>query len=92
MEDKFASLNLNEEEEAILQTPPFPIPEKEEGGFRLVGYFLAASVIHFSVMKSTTAKLWHPVRGVRILDLGERRFLFQFFHSMDMERVLKGSP
>ncbi|KAK5812389.1 hypothetical protein PVK06_027818 [Gossypium arboreum] len=36
--------------------------------------------------------LWHPVKGVQIRDLGEKRFLFQFFHAMNMDRVLKGSP
>ncbi|MBA0636123.1 hypothetical protein Godav_029878 [Gossypium davidsonii] len=92
MEAKFAGLTHNEEEEAILQIQPLPIPEKEERGFCLVGCFLTASVIHFSAMKSTMANLWHSIRDVQILDLGERRFLFQFFHIMDMERVLKGSP
>ncbi|MBA0786908.1 hypothetical protein Gotri_027097 [Gossypium trilobum] len=43
-------------------------------------------------MKSTMANLWHPVKGVQICDLGEKRYLFQFFHAMDMNRVLKGSP
>ncbi|MBA0712943.1 hypothetical protein Golax_012011, partial [Gossypium laxum] len=31
-------------------------------------------------------------RGVHIRDLGEKRFLFQFYHVMDLDRVLKGSP
>ncbi|KAH1098566.1 hypothetical protein J1N35_015487 [Gossypium stocksii] len=31
-------------------------------------------------------------RGVHIKDLGDKRFLFQFYHVMDLERVLKGSP
>ncbi|KAH1056793.1 hypothetical protein J1N35_034858 [Gossypium stocksii] len=35
--------------------------------------------------------LWHPVRGAQIRDLGEKMYLFQFFHVMDMNRVLKGS-
>ncbi|MBA0818648.1 hypothetical protein Gohar_003642 [Gossypium harknessii] len=43
-------------------------------------------------MKSTMANLWHPVKGVQIRDLGEKRYIFKFFHIMDMERVLKGSP
>ncbi|MBA0562944.1 hypothetical protein Golob_007962, partial [Gossypium lobatum] len=60
MEDEFTGLTLNEEEEAILQIQPFSIPEKEEGVFHLVGYFLTASVIHFSAMKSNMANLWHP--------------------------------
>ncbi|KAK5818312.1 hypothetical protein PVK06_023247 [Gossypium arboreum] len=38
------------------------------------------------------ANLWHPIRGIQIRDLGGKRDLFQFFHIMDMERVLKGSP
>ncbi|MBA0633875.1 hypothetical protein Godav_024824, partial [Gossypium davidsonii] len=37
------------------------------------------------------ANLWHPIWGVRIRDLGEKKYLFQFFHAMDMDRVLKGS-
>ncbi|MBA0576898.1 hypothetical protein Golob_024872, partial [Gossypium lobatum] len=43
-------------------------------------------------MKSTLANLWHPVYGVQIRDLGEKRYLFKFFHYMDIERVLKGLP
>ncbi|KAK5775144.1 hypothetical protein PVK06_043013 [Gossypium arboreum] len=38
------------------------------------------------------ANLWHSVRGVQIRYLGEKRFLFQFYYVMDMDRVLKGSP
>ncbi|MBA0643755.1 hypothetical protein Goklo_028017 [Gossypium klotzschianum] len=58
----------------------------------LVGCFLTASVIHFPAMRSTMANLWHPVKRAQILDLGEEMFLFKFFHKMDLERVLKGSP
>ncbi|MBA0872648.1 hypothetical protein Goshw_017814 [Gossypium schwendimanii] len=43
-------------------------------------------------MRSTMANLWHLVKGVKISDLGEKRFLFKFFHKMDLDRVLKGSP
>lgn len=38
------------------------------------------------------ANLWHTVCGVQIQDLGEKWYLFQFFHVMNMKRVLKGSP
>ncbi|MBA0729969.1 hypothetical protein Golax_022907 [Gossypium laxum] len=41
-------------------------------------------------MKSTLTNLWHPICGVQIRDMGEKRYLFKFFHSMDMNRVLKG--
>ncbi|MBA0693767.1 hypothetical protein Goari_004116, partial [Gossypium aridum] len=58
----------------------------------LIGYFLAASVIHFWAMRSTMTNLWHPVIGVQISDLEEKRFMFKFFHRMGLERVIKGSP
>ncbi|KAK5792925.1 hypothetical protein PVK06_034056 [Gossypium arboreum] len=38
------------------------------------------------------ADLWHPIWGICISDLGERRFLFQFFHEVDIQRVLMGTP
>ncbi|KAH1082106.1 hypothetical protein J1N35_021867 [Gossypium stocksii] len=31
--------------------------------------------------------LWHVVKGVQILDLGEKRFLFKFFHRIDMIQI-----
>lgn len=30
--------------------------------------------------------------GVTITDLGERRFLFQFYYEIDLDRFLEGSP
>ncbi|MFQ6620214.1 hypothetical protein Gotur_001061, partial [Gossypium turneri] len=92
METEFAGLTLEEEEDEIFQIQS----EEETNGvtevLQLVGCFLMASIVHFPAMRSTMANLWHPVRGVQIRDLGEKRYLFQFFHIMDLERVLNGSP
>ncbi|KAK5835439.1 hypothetical protein PVK06_011128 [Gossypium arboreum] len=38
------------------------------------------------------ANLWHPLRGVQITDLGGRRYLFKFFHQVDVDRVVNGCP
>ncbi|MBA0842187.1 hypothetical protein Goarm_002031, partial [Gossypium armourianum] len=92
MENELAQLSINDEEEEIIHIPIDPNRENRGEIFQLVGCFLTASTIHFPAMKSTMANLWHPVKGVRICDLGEKRYLFQFFHAMDMNRVLKGSP
>ncbi|MBA0727816.1 hypothetical protein Golax_000770 [Gossypium laxum] len=43
-------------------------------------------------MKNTLANLWHPLGGVQILDLGEKRYLFRFFNIVDKNRVVKGTP
>ncbi|MBA0790797.1 hypothetical protein Gohar_015422 [Gossypium harknessii] len=92
METGLANLSINEEEEEILIVQEDPSTQKEVANYQLVGCFLTASIINFSAMKSTLANLWHPVCGVQIRDLGEKRYLFKFFHYMDMERVLKGLP
>ncbi|MBA0670183.1 hypothetical protein Goklo_025143, partial [Gossypium klotzschianum] len=38
------------------------------------------------------ANLWHPLRGVQISNLGDKRLLFHFFYKMDIDRVLNGDP
>lgn len=38
------------------------------------------------------AYFWHPIWGICISDLGEKRFLFQFFHEVDVQRVLARTP
>ncbi|KAH1106663.1 hypothetical protein J1N35_010431 [Gossypium stocksii] len=91
MEIELAQQSLNKDEEEILQIQVDP-RTGEILDFQLVGCFLSASIIHYPTMKSTIANLLHPVRGAQILDLGEKRYPFQFFHRMDMEEVSKGSP
>ncbi|XVF36543.1 hypothetical protein REPUB_Repub19eG0066800 [Reevesia pubescens] len=43
-------------------------------------------------MKNTLAYIWRRVKGVYIKDLSPSLFLFQFFHKLDVERVIKGGP
>ncbi|MBA0694302.1 hypothetical protein Goari_004613 [Gossypium aridum] len=38
------------------------------------------------------ANVWHPTRGVQILGPGDKRFLFKFFHKIDLERDINGAP
>ncbi|KAH1056703.1 hypothetical protein J1N35_034768 [Gossypium stocksii] len=44
------------------------------------------------VMKNTMANLWHPLKAAQISDLRARRYLFIFFHEMDIDWVTKGTP
>ncbi|MBA0817944.1 hypothetical protein Gohar_027852, partial [Gossypium harknessii] len=37
-------------------------------------------------------RLWHPLGVVSITDIGEKRSLFQFYHELDLKRVLQGMP
>nr|DAD38903.1 TPA_asm: hypothetical protein HUJ06_013225 [Nelumbo nucifera] len=56
----------------------------------LVGRFLTDKSINFNVMKHQMASIWHPGKGVCIKDISDQRFLFQFFHSVDLKRDLEG--
>ncbi|MBA0751816.1 hypothetical protein Gogos_000716 [Gossypium gossypioides] len=58
----------------------------------VVGRCLTDSVVHFSSLRNTMVDLWHPIGGIFISDLSEKRYLFQFFHDVDMNRVLAGTP
>ncbi|KAK5843278.1 hypothetical protein PVK06_005730 [Gossypium arboreum] len=64
MERDLAALSLNDEKEEIMH-----IQKKSDLGMVeeyscLARCFLTASVIHFPVMRSTMANLWHPVKEV----------------------------
>ncbi|KAA3462946.1 non-ltr retroelement reverse transcriptase [Gossypium australe] len=90
MENALASLQLADEEEIAFQ--------EEEGltdqSFHLclVGRCLTESVVHFPSLRNTLADLWHLIKGIYISDLGERRYLFKFFHEVDIQRVIVGAP
>lgn len=58
----------------------------------LVGRFLTDRCIHSHIMKERMSEVWRPVKGVSIKDVSPGIFLFQFFHKLDMEKVLGGGP
>ncbi|XP_030500236.1 uncharacterized protein LOC115715711 [Cannabis sativa] len=43
-------------------------------------------------MKHTLASLWQPGRGVFIKELEPNLYIFQFYHEVDIQRVVDGSP
>ncbi|MBA0848202.1 hypothetical protein Goshw_029654 [Gossypium schwendimanii] len=57
----------------------------------LVGCFPTASVVHFPSMRNTFLNICYPLEGIPISNLGEKRFLFHFFHRVDIEQVFKGA-
>ncbi|KAK5836445.1 hypothetical protein PVK06_012234 [Gossypium arboreum] len=88
MENDLATLQISEaEDDEILIVAALTTP-KPLYDLCLVGFFMA-SVIHFPAMRTALANLWHPlgVGDVPITDLGDKRFLFQFFY-----RVVTGAP
>ncbi|XP_060972000.1 uncharacterized protein LOC115703869 [Cannabis sativa] len=43
-------------------------------------------------MQNKIATLWQPGRGLYVKELDSNLFLFQFYHEVDIERVIEGSP
>ncbi|KAG8491294.1 hypothetical protein CXB51_014567 [Gossypium anomalum] len=58
----------------------------------LVGRVLTDSIVHFPSLKNTLADLWHPLRGVSIIEVENKKILFRFYCEIDMNRVLDGMP
>lgn len=90
MEDDLANLRLCDEEEKAFQEEA-TVGDQD---FRLclVDRCLTDSVVHFPSLRNTMADVWNPVGGICISDLGDKRHLFQFFHEIDTQRVLLGTP
>lgn len=89
MQEELAYLNLLDEEDAFKEEASVVDNEYK---FSLVRRCLTDSVIHFPSLYNTKVDLWHPIRGIYIADLGEKRYLFQFFNDVDKNRVLLEAP
>ena len=58
----------------------------------LVGRFLTDRSINFNFMRDLLSHLWRPGKGVSISELTNQRYIFKFFHVVDLKRVLAGGP
>lgn len=92
MEEDLATLSLLGNEEAAWQVDIGDGGQEGLSELSVVGSFLTASVAQFQAMRITLANLWHPHGGVTITDIGEKRFLFQFYYDIDIDQFLDGSP
>lgn len=76
MEDELASLNLSDDEEDLMQNQEELEVVEDELKLCLVRGVLTKSVVHFPSMWNTLAKLWHPLSGITITNISEKRSLF----------------
>ncbi|XP_073121703.1 uncharacterized protein At4g02000-like [Henckelia pumila] len=93
VEDLYKRLNLEEESGGI--TVKAEEDGKKEGqdfNWSLVGRFLTDRQINFTAMQNTLASIWRHVKGVCIKMIGPNLYLFQFFHELDVSRVINDGP
>ncbi|PPS01252.1 hypothetical protein GOBAR_AA19412 [Gossypium barbadense] len=91
MDEDLANLNISDDDEEIIEGQSINEKEDEEYELCLIGKVLTESVVHSPSMIRTLAEAWHPVSGISITDLGEKRSLFRFYHEIDIKRVLRGT-
>ncbi|KAL8551821.1 hypothetical protein ACS0TY_000757 [Phlomoides rotata] len=60
--------------------------------FYLVGRFLTDKDYNFNIMKNRMAAIWKSNKGVLFKNIGNGRMLVQFFHRLDINRVMDGGP
>lgn len=85
-EDRGLTLDLAESQDG----------EQQENGFDaklcVIARFLSEGHVYFPAMQQTMAALWKPGMDVYMKELEIDLFLFQFYHEVDVKRVIEGCP
>lgn len=58
----------------------------------VVGTLLTDKPVRFQILEDRLPSIWRPGQGVTITRAEVNKFLFQFYHEWDMERVLQNGP
>ncbi|MBA0794248.1 hypothetical protein Gohar_018598 [Gossypium harknessii] len=53
---------------------------------------LTNSVVHFPSLRNVFAEFWHPIEGVTISEIEDKRIFFRFYNELDLNRVINGIP
>ncbi|KAF4376444.1 hypothetical protein G4B88_000132 [Cannabis sativa] len=93
LEHRWDTICLEEEEESeeILEDEGDGNPEFDVR-WSLVGKLLIGRISNYKVFQNMIADLWKPGKGMTVKILEQNRFLFQFYHEIDIQRVINGSP
>lgn len=92
------NISLEDEEEGILAiedeipTEGDPVSYGFDAKLCVVARFISEGRVDFPAMQQTLAALWKPGKGVYIKELDTNFFLFQFYHEIDIKRVMEGCP
>lgn len=93
LDEAYSSLTISEEEEFGLEVgEDVAINTPVDSKYTLVGKLLTDKPVKFQFFKDTMAATWRPGKGVCIKELGYNLFIFQFFHEIDVGRVMEDGP
>ncbi|XP_062089189.1 uncharacterized protein LOC133795749 [Humulus lupulus] len=81
-----------EEEQGVFFNAEPSVVEVDDARWCLVGKTVGDRAVDFESLRNVLAALWRPVKGMYVKELETNRYLFQFFHEIDISRVLEGTP
>lgn len=58
----------------------------------VVGRFISEGKVDFAAMQHTMDALWKPGKRVYLKELDLNLYMFQFYHEIDLNRVMEGCP
>uniref|UniRef100_A0A803NGT3 DUF4283 domain-containing protein n=1 Tax=Cannabis sativa TaxID=3483 RepID=A0A803NGT3_CANSA len=91
--DQYDQIQLEEEEDGgLLCDIVADVGQPIDDRWCLVGKFLTKRLIDFDAMQNTLASLWQPGKGMFVKELDLNLYIFQFYHEIDIQRVMDGSP
>ncbi|XP_074373435.1 uncharacterized protein LOC141713759 [Apium graveolens] len=93
MEEAVAAIQIEDEEYGGLSYEnDNEVLNKIDTRWCLVGKFLTDSHIDYQAMQHKMVSLWRSGRGLYVKQLDSNRFIFQFYHEIDIKRVIDGNP
>ncbi|MBA0756367.1 hypothetical protein Gogos_022322 [Gossypium gossypioides] len=84
---ELTNLNIIDDEEDPMVVLGVNNDDEKSYDLCLVGRVLTDSVVNFPSLRNTLADLWHPLRGVSITELENKRILFRFYSEIDLKQV-----
>lgn len=91
--ERYSNLHLEDEETDLIDLSGVESPETDgRVSLMLVGRLLTDRAYNFEAFKRTMCQVWGLVGKVIIRTLGSGKFLFQFFHWREKEKVMMGRP
>lgn len=96
VQEVYRRLNIGTNDGVLTYNDPIQAQQQEdsEAGWQncIVGRLLTEKVINFQIFQNMMACIWKPGKGMMVKELGNNCYLFQFFHELDVEKVIDGGP
>lgn len=92
LDDACAALAIEEENDGLVVGLDDVDVSSVDMRFAAVGRVVTERPVRFPIFRDVISSVWHPLRGVSIKEIGQGRFVFQFYHEQDILRATAEGP